>query len=323
MAIHVGLWSRSLALGLAVLLTGGCLAGSSSRPAPQPVVAPPTKPSTVTATSNVPGQGLDLQALIGLTKQAKDAESLERLLNQPGSINNLDLDEDGQVDYIRVQEYGGGNTKNFSFVALLRDGQEQEVANLVIEQTPGQPEATVQVQGHPAVYGPDVYYSAVLPIATALFLAWALAPRPVMYVSPYGFGAFPAYYRPYAPVPVATYRTTITNYTQNVPVQRTSQPAIPAAAPSPNTAKVASSFRQPLTQSNQTQRPFQQRESNRPIASGGLGQGPAAQRVAPPSSAPVARPVSPPPSSVRPTVPATRPIAPLPGRNFNTRGRRS
>jgi hypothetical protein len=192
MASHVGFWTRSLALGLAVLLTGGCFACSSSRPAPQPVVAPPAKPSTVTATSNVPGQGLDLQALIGLTKQAKDAESLERLLNQPGSINNLDLDEDGQVDYIRVQEYGGGNTKNFSFVALLKGGQEQEVANLVIEQTPGQPEATVQVQGHPAVYGPNVYYSAALPIATALFLAWALAPRPALYVSPYGFRRVPA-----------------------------------------------------------------------------------------------------------------------------------
>jgi len=322
MAIHVGLWSRSLALGLAVLLTGGCLAGSSSRPAPQPVVAPPTKPSTVTATSNVPGQGLDLQALIGLTKQAKDAESLERLLNQPGSINNLDLDEDGQVDYIRVQEYGGGNTKNFSFVALLRDGQEQEVANLVIEQTPGQPEATVQVQGHPAVYGPDVYYSAVLPIATALFLAWALAPRPTLYVSPYGFGAFPPYYRPYAPVPVATYRTTVTNYTRNIPVQRRTQPAIPAATPSPNAAKVAPSFRQPLTQPGQTQRQFQQRDGNRPVASGGFGQGPASRRAIPPSSVPAARPMTP-PGSVRPAAPPPSVARPAPPRNFNTRGRRN
>jgi len=313
-----------LALGLAVLLTGGCLAGSSSRPAPQPVVAPPTKPSTVTATSNVPGQGLDLQALIGLTKQAKDAESLERLLNQPGSINNLDLDEDGQVDYIRVQEYGGGNTKNFSFVALLRDGQEQEVANLVIEQTPGQPEATVQVQGHPAVYGPNVYYSAVLPIATALFLAWALAPRPALYVSPYGFGAFPPYYRPYAPVPVATYRTTVTNYTRNIPVQRRTQPAIPAATPSPNAAKVAPSFRRPLTQPGQTQRQFQQRDGNRPVASGGFGQGPASRRAIPPSSVPAARPMAPPPGSVRPPAPPPSVARPAPPpRNFNTRGRRN
>lgn len=115
MASTASLWMRGIALGLAALLTGGCFACSSSRSAyqPQPVSAPPSNPSTVTATSNVPGQGLDLQALIGLTKQAKNAEELERLLNQPGSINNLDLDEDGNVDYIRVQEYGGGNTKNF------------------------------------------------------------------------------------------------------------------------------------------------------------------------------------------------------------------
>lgn len=323
MALHVGFGTRSLAFGLAVLLTSGCFACSSSRPAPQPVSAPPAKPSTVTATSNVPGQGLDLQALIGLTKQSKDAESLERMLNQPGSINNLDLDEDGQVDYIRVQEYGGGNTKNFSFVALLKDGQEQEVANLVIEQTPGQPEATVQVQGHPSVYGPNVYYSAVLPIATALFLAWALTPRPAFYVSPFGFGAFPPYYRPYAPVPVAAYRTTVTNYTRNVPAQRMTRPAIPAAAPSPNAAKVAPNFRQPLTQPSQTQRQFQQRDGNRPVASGGFGQGPASQRATPPPTATPARPLSP-PGSVRPAAPPSvaRPMPP-PGRNFNTRGRRN
>lgn len=314
-----GLWTRGVALGLAALLSGGCFACSSSRPAyqPQPVSAPPT---TVTATSNVPGQGLDLQALIGLTKQAKNAEELERLLNQPGSINNLDLDEDGNVDYIRVQEYGGGNTKNFSFVALLKDGQEQEVADLRIEQTPGQQQAVVQVQGHPTVYGPNVYYSAALPIATALFLAWALAPRPAFYVSPYGFGAFPAYYRPYAPVPAATYRTTVTSYTRDVPAQRTTQPPIRSTAVSPNAGKVAPSVRQPLTQPTQTQRQFQQRDGNRPVAAGGFGQGPAAQRnVPPPAVAP--RPTTPPPAA-RPTPPAAgRPAAPP--RNFNTRGRRS
>ncbi|MGQ9896974.1 MAG: hypothetical protein ACUVR8_05400 [Acidobacteriota bacterium] len=323
MALHVGFWTRGLVFGLAILLTSGCFACSSSRPAPQPVSAPPAKPSTVAATSNVPGQGLDLQALIGLTKQAKDAESLERLLNQPGSINNLDLDEDGQVDYIRVQEYGGGSTKNFSFVALLKNGQEQEVANLVIEQTPGQPEANVQVQGHPAVYGPNVYYSAVLPIATALFLAWALTPRPAFYVSPYGFGAFPTYYRPYAPAPMAVYRTTVANYTRDVPAQRMTQPTIPATAPSPNANKVAPNFRQPLTQSSQTQRQFQQRDGNRPVASGGFGQGPASQRAMPPPTTPPVRPMSP-PSSVRPSAPLSgaRPALP-PSRNFNTRGRRN
>ncbi|OYT70277.1 MAG: hypothetical protein CFK52_11445 [Chloracidobacterium sp. CP2_5A] len=316
-----GFWTRSVALSLAALLTSGCFACSSSRPyQPQPVSAPPAKPSTVTATTNVPGQGLDLQALIGLTKQAKSAEELERLLNQPGSINNLDLDEDGNVDYIRVQEYGGGATKNFSFVALLKDGQEQEVADLRIEQTPGQQEAVVQVQGHPTVYGPNVYYSAALPMATALFLAWALAPRPAFYVSPYGFGAFPAYYRPYAPVPVATYRTTVTNYTRDVPVRRAAQPLIRSTAVSPNAGKVASSVRQPLAQPTQTQRQFQQRDGNRPVASGGFGQGPAAQRSALP---PTATPRPAPPPAARPTPPpaASRPSPPL--RNFNSRGRRN
>lgn len=179
----------------------------------------------------------------------------------------------------------------------------------------------MQVQGHPTVYGPDVYYSAVLPIATALFLAWALAPRPAFYVSPYSFGAFPAYYRPYAPVPVATYRTTVTTYTRDVPAQRTAQPPIRSTAVSPNAGKVAPFVRQPLTQPPQTQRQFQQRDNNRPVASGGFGRGPAMQRSVPPPTA-VPRPATPPPIA-RPTPPtAVRPTPP-PARNFNTRGRRN
>jgi hypothetical protein len=177
--------------------------------------------------------------------------------------------------------------KNFSFVALLKGGQEQEVANLVIEQTPGQPEATVQVQGHPAVYGPNVYYSAALPIATALFLAWALAPRP----APLRFAL--RLRRVPAPIIVRMRRC------RWPPIGRPS-PTTPGISPCnggpsrpfrqprrrPMPPRWPPSFRQPLTQPGQTQRQFQQRDGNRPVASGGFGQGPASRRAIPPSSVP-------------------------------------
>jgi hypothetical protein len=43
------------------------------------------------------------------------------------SINNLDSDGDGQVDYIKVTEYGDGVNKGFSFTVDTKDGQTQEI----------------------------------------------------------------------------------------------------------------------------------------------------------------------------------------------------
>ena len=61
---------------------------------------------------NWAADGLDLQAVGQLVKDAKDAEDLEKLINTP-KINNLDLGADGEVDYIKVQEYGSGTRAVF------------------------------------------------------------------------------------------------------------------------------------------------------------------------------------------------------------------
>ncbi len=301
---------------LAASLTacGSCF----SRPQPQYVQVPSQPNTNVTATSNLAGQNLDLQAVIALVKQAKNGEDLERLINQPNSVNNLDLDGDGQVDYIRVEEYQGGNTKNFSLTAQLPSGQVQEVAQIQIEQQPNQ-QAVVQVQGNQTVYGPSVYYTSTFPLASVLFLAWVFSPRPAIFISPYHYGYYPSYYRVYTPVPVATYRTTTRTYTRNVTTRQVQQPAVRSTAVSPNANRTASNIRAPVYNPNGTQRQFQNRNDNRPVGSGGFGRGPASQRPSTPSSAPASRPASPPPAA-RPAPPPPRPAPSRP--SFNSRGRR-
>ena len=62
---------------------------------------------TVTANSADISEGLDLKIVAKLFAQAKDLEEFESLLNNPDSaFCNLDLNGDGEIDYIRVVEVG-------------------------------------------------------------------------------------------------------------------------------------------------------------------------------------------------------------------------
>ena len=60
---------------------------------------------TVTATSSDISENLDLKTVATLFGQAKDLEQFEQMLNNPDSaFSNLDLNGDGEVDYLRVIE---------------------------------------------------------------------------------------------------------------------------------------------------------------------------------------------------------------------------
>src|ERR1051325_6546687 len=55
--------------------------------------------------SSEAAEGLDLLAVGELFKDAKDLEGFEKSLNDPEvGVNNLDLDDNGDVDFIRVVE---------------------------------------------------------------------------------------------------------------------------------------------------------------------------------------------------------------------------
>ena len=86
--------------------------------------------TTTTVTQTNAAEGLDLKALTLLVKEVKDASELEKRLNTSGGINNLDLDADGKVDYIKVTEYGTADHKGFSFTVEVTPGDVQEVATI-------------------------------------------------------------------------------------------------------------------------------------------------------------------------------------------------
>ena len=74
--------------------------------------------TTAVADSNLlglPGDNLDLYAVLDLFQKSKTIEEFEKSLNlEKTGINNLDLDLDGKVDFIKVVTKQDGD--DFTFI---------------------------------------------------------------------------------------------------------------------------------------------------------------------------------------------------------------
>jgi hypothetical protein len=173
---------------------------------------------TVTTTSTPAAAGLDLQAVTEIVKQSKNAAEIEQKLNAPGSVNNLDLDGDGNVDYVHVTEYGKGNMRGFSLTVIDSTGGDQEIATIEIER--GDNTANVIVYGEPAYYGPGVYYTGAWVPADVVLWGYLWHPHR-FYYSPYHYGYYPPYYHPYHPVLFAAYNSHVAVIARTTVIQRT------------------------------------------------------------------------------------------------------
>ena len=108
---------------------------------------------TVTANSADISEGLDLKIVAKLFAQAKDLEEFESLLNNPDSaFCNLDLNGDGEIDYIRVVEVGEGKKRLVVLQAILAKDIYQDVASIYIEKDEAD-KVTVQIVGDEYIYG--------------------------------------------------------------------------------------------------------------------------------------------------------------------------
>lgn len=168
---------------------------------------------TVQATAPSVGDNLNLEALGELVRSSNSAQEIEEKLNAPNSINNLDLDGDGNVDYIKVSEYGSGNNRGFSFVIPTSDNDVIEVAKVEVN-----PNGQMNVNGNREYYGDNYSHQAHYSVSDMMIMSYLLSShRP--YYSPYHYGSYPSSYRSYRSQPVTTYRTRVTTTT------RTSRPA--------------------------------------------------------------------------------------------------
>ncbi len=103
----------------------------------------------------LPGDNLNLYAVMNLFQESETLEGFERDLNDPDSrINNLDLNADNYVDYITVSDYQEGNVHNIVLRVALDRKNYQDVAVFIVEELRN---GSVQMQliGDEALYGKD------------------------------------------------------------------------------------------------------------------------------------------------------------------------
>lgn len=199
----------------------------------QVVVNEPTV--SVTPTVSNLGANLDLQALGELVKNSATPQDIENKLNTTGSINNLDLNNDGNVDYIKVTEYGDGNTKGFSFTVDLNNNETQEIAT--IEVNKGAANAQMNIQGNQNLYGNNGYYQSQYSLSDLMFMHYLYSYHSPYY-SPYHYGYYPTYYRSYRSTPYSAYHSRMVTTTKTSTITRTTRPTTSTSSiKSPNATK--------------------------------------------------------------------------------------
>ncbi len=199
-------------------------------------------------------KGLDLAAVTELAKKAKDAADFERLLNsQAEAVNNIDLNDDEKVDYIKVTEYGSGERKGFSLTTEISPGKTQEIATIEFSREGGK--GTIQTAGNPSLYGPGQYQHSGFGLTDALLMGWLFSNRP-SYTSPYGYGHYPpSYGGGWSRQDNASYTGSMRTRTAGSTVRKSSQPVISNPISSPNAEKIAAKAKV-LANPTQSQRSF-------------------------------------------------------------------
>ncbi|MFZ5516840.1 MAG: hypothetical protein ACOY90_09395 [Candidatus Zhuqueibacterota bacterium] len=168
---------------------------------------------TVIAPSSEIAEGLDLSAVGELFREAENLESFEKSLNDPEiGVNNLDLNGDGYVDYIRVVEDVVDETHVIILQVPLGEDDFQDVATIEVERT-SEDNYNMQIRGNEVVYGPDYYIApAQVHVHTWPIIVWIYRPVYRPYRSIFYFGYYPHWWRTYHPVPHTVYYTRTTHY---------------------------------------------------------------------------------------------------------------
>jgi len=148
------------------------------------------------------GSNLDLKAVAEVFRTSKDLTEFEKRLNdKEEGVNNIDLNGDDEIDYLRVLDRADGNTHVIVIQAVLGKDQFQDVASIDVVQEGDK--VSLQLVGDEDIYGTDYYVEPeeeeeVKNYPSVQFV-FHVGYTP--YYSPYYWGYYPSYFRPWPPFP--------------------------------------------------------------------------------------------------------------------------
>jgi len=180
---------------------------------------------------------------LDLFKKSSTLEDFESLLNnQDSKVNNLDLNDDGDVDYIRVADYVDGDVHAIVLQAVVTEDESQDIAVIEIEKS-GDEYASLQIVGNDVLYGDDHIVEPYEDIATSdekggpsadyvlsrvIINVWGwpsvryiYRPNYVVYRSPFRWRVYPKVWKPWRPLTWSEYHSKQVRYKRNYRIVNT------------------------------------------------------------------------------------------------------
>ncbi|RYG03448.1 MAG: hypothetical protein EOO02_08415 [Chitinophagaceae bacterium] len=106
-------------------------------------------------TTGLPGDDFSLEGALEMFKKASGPEAFEKLINaENNKVNNLDLNEDGLTDYIKVINRKDKDVQIFVLQAVVSENEFQDIAVIELEKT-GAESAVLQIVGDEDIYGEE------------------------------------------------------------------------------------------------------------------------------------------------------------------------
>lgn len=106
--------------------------------------------------TGLPGDNFSLHGALELFKNAASLEDFEKAINQQETnVNNLDLNNDGKIDYVRVIASQEKDAHAIVLQAVVSSKESQDIAVIGIEKA-GENDAMVQIIGDEDMYGENM-----------------------------------------------------------------------------------------------------------------------------------------------------------------------
>ncbi len=178
----------------------------------------------VADSTGLPGDHFSLQGALELFKNANDLEQFETALNtESNQVNNLDLDGNGEIDYVRVTSQKEGDAVVIMLRVPVSKEETQDVAVIELEKT-GEESAILQIRGDEDLYpaetiiepfaeteaikeGKGPFAPEIIGVQVVVNVwgwscpRWCFSARYYPWDSPWYWGYYPGWWRPWHPHP--------------------------------------------------------------------------------------------------------------------------
>lgn len=164
--------------------------------------------TTINAMNSEISDNLDLRAVSSIFGESENLQDFERRLNDPRTkISNLDLNNDNQVDYLRVIESIERSTHIIIVQSVIGRDLYQDVATIEVEKD-RRNNISIQIVGNTYMYGQNYIYEPEYSYTPQIYASfWINSYQP--YYSSWTWNYYPTYYYSWNPYPLYRYRNNI------------------------------------------------------------------------------------------------------------------